>query len=121
MNIGAEVILYMTSPSYQLVATKTELGDLKKLGWAVFCSHLIGDLEESLICNICDSGQWKTISQKRVMKYKSSSTRPTTWNSELLSNFRNNFKSLVLDQNLGTNNYDIHNLNKLKHHYNYRP
>ena len=107
------------------------VGDLKTLGWAVFRSRLIGDAEESLIRNICGRGQWQTISQKRVMKYKSTSTRPATWNSELMTNFCEHFKSLILDPNLGTNNYEIHDLNPIKnigvsfsdqrYHYNYKP
>ena len=107
------------------------IGDLNKIGWAVYRSRLIGDREESEIRNICGRGQWQKISQQRVMKYKSTSPRPAVWNEELLAKFKRNLKSEILDANLGTNNYDIHDLNPIKnigvsfsdqrYHYDYKP
>ena len=64
------------------------VGDLEKLGWAMYRSRYVESFLETEIRNICGKGVWHAIgdlNNTRMMNYQTISILPRTWKSPTLT------------------------------------
>ena len=84
------------------------VGDLEKLGWAMYRSRYVESHLETEIRNICGKGTWHAIGDSdntRMMKYQTSSTVPKSWKSKTLATMFENIKLNIFDNVLPNKKY----------------
>jgi len=84
------------------------VGDLQKLGWAMYRSRYMGTFNETLIRNIIGKGAWHAIGDSnntRMMKYDTSSVPSKAWKSPGLKDMFQAIKENIFDKVLPNNKY----------------
>ena len=93
------------------------VGDLKKLGWAMFRSRYLESHHETAIRNICGKWVWHAIGDSentRMMKYQTSSVLPKSWRQPTLATMFESIKLNIFDNVLPNTKYTWQKQNVLK-------